>query len=480
MQSQGLKAGRRTFLKRTAGGMVSASTLSLLASHTAWAQGHNQGINPHAALERGYGPLVRTADQDGQEILALPSGFRYVTFGKTGQPLMDGTGLTPRNHDGMGCFPGPDGIIRLIRNHENRNGAGVSTLGVPHAGTPYDARAFGGTITMDFDPAGMRPVREFVSICGTTVNCSGGLAYRDAGWLTCEETLADHRQGFSQPHGYTFLVPASGTAAALPVALKALGRFAKEAALADDRTGIVYQTEDAGNNSGFYRFVPIDADDLTRGGRLQMLKVADAPGFNGFVGQTLGKLLQCEWVDIENPDPALAAGQPSCFAQGRALGGAAFARLEGLYRGEGGSVYFNSTSGGEAQRGQLWHFRPAGPDRGLLRLVFQSPSSAVLDSPDNLCVTPSGAVLFCEDDASGGDNDMHPLAPGITDVNRLIGLSRDGVPFEFAVNVLNDSEFAGACFSPDGDILFVNVFGGGAPLSGMTCAITGPWRKGPL
>jgi len=72
------------------------------------------------------------------------------------------------------------------------------------------------------------------------------------------------------------------------------------------------------------------------------------------------------------------------------------------------------------------------------------------------------------------------LAPGITNVNRLIGLGPKGEPFTFAVNVLNDSEFAGACFSPDGEILFVNLFGDAAPGSGMTCAIWGPWERGPL
>ena len=85
----------------------------------------------------------------------------------------------------------------------------------------------------------------------------------------------------------------------------------------------------------------------------------------------------------------------------------------------------------------------------------------MLDSPDNLCVTPSGAILFCEDDSNptpGHVDDTHPLADGITNVNRLIGLSRDGLPFEFAVN----------------------VFGNQNPASGMTCAISGPWRKGPL
>jgi secreted PhoX family phosphatase len=479
MQSLRFRTGRRDFLRRSAGGIVSASTLSLLAAHSAHAQGHNRGVNPNSALERGYGPLARRADQNGQEVLALPEGFRYVTFGKTGQLLMDGTGVTPRSHDGMACFAGPDGTIRLIRNHELRNAAGDMTLAVPHAGTPYDSRASGGTITIDFDPVSMRPVREFVSICGTYVNCSGGLAYRDAGWLTCEETTADHRQGFAQPHGYTFLVPASGSGAALPVALKAMGRFAKEAALADAQSGIVYQTEDAGNTSGFYRFLPVDAADLERGGRLQMLKVSDEPAFTGFTGQEVGKLIRCEWVDIDDPDPKLATGAASCFAQGRAKGGATFNRLEGVYRGEGNSIYFISTSGGAAQRGQLWQYRPAAADKGTITLVFESPSSAVLDSPDNMCVTPSGAILFCEDDASG-DNDGHPLAPGFRNVDRLIGLSRDGVAFEFAVNVYNESEFAGACFSPDGNILFVNVFGGSAPLSGLTCAITGPWRKGPL
>ena len=476
MQQKDFDNSRRNFLKRSAGGVVSASTLTILASHSAIADDHQplgQG------RERGYGPLRRARDQNGQEILALPPGFSYVTFSKTGQPLMDGTGLVPRNHDGMGCFRGPDGTVRLIRNHENRNAAGVAFLGVPHAGTPYDRQAFGGTITIDFDPVSMRPVREFVSICGTTVNCSGGLAYRDAGWLTCEETVADQRNGFREPHGYTFFVPATGFGAAMPVALKEMGRFAKEAAISDERSGIVYQTEDAGNNSGFYRFLPRDVSDLTLGGRLQMLKVAGEPLFTGFSGQIVGRILNCEWVDIANPDPNLAGGQASCFTQGRIQGGAAFNRLEGVYRGEGNKIYFISTSGGQAQRGQLWEYRATADNKGLLRLAFESPSSAVLDSPDNMCVSPSGAILFCEDDASN-DNDPHPLAPGFANVDRLIGLSRDGVPFEFAVNIASQTEFAGACFSPDGDILFVNIFGDATPGSGMTCAIRGPWRSGPL
>ena len=38
-----------------------------------------------------------------------------------------------------------------------------------------------------------------------------------------------------------------------------------------------------------------------------------------------------------------------------------------------------------------------------------------------------------------------------------------------------DTELAGACFSPDGETLFVNAY---AP--GRTLAITGPWGHAPL
>jgi secreted PhoX family phosphatase len=210
-----------------------------------------------------------------------------------------------------------------------------------------------------------------------------------------------------------------------------------------------------------------------------MLAIQGRPNYSAINNQTIGQELAVQWVTIDNPDPAVINSSTSCFAQGFAKGGARFNRLEGVYRGGDGSIFFISTSGGNAARGQLWQYIPTVSGNGALVLVYESPSSAVLDSPDNMCVTPSGGILFCEDDASG-DNDTHPLAPGFRNVDRLIGLSRAGEPFEFAVNVYNESEFAGACFSPDGEILFVNIFGGSAAGSGMTCAIWGPWRRGPL
>jgi secreted PhoX family phosphatase len=63
------------------------------------------------------------------------------------------------------------------------------------------------------------------------------------------------------------------------------------------------------------------------------------------------------------------------------------------------------------------------------------------------------------------------------------GLTRDGSIFDVAKNLANRTEFAGACFSPDGRILFVNIMGStfddGAE-EGMTLAIRGPWERGAL
>ena len=494
---------RRAFLRRSAatagGAVVATSALQRLTEHAALAAPGNRGNNGRGrgrGRDRrrrmepspGYGRLARMADQRGVEVLALPAGFSYVTFGWTGSDLKSEPGVHARSHDGMGSFAGPGGTTRLIRNHEIRTAAGDATLGVPPNGiAKYDPLANGGCITIDFDTTSKQSVREIASIAGTHVNCAGGVAFGDAGWITCEETVADTRQGYAQKHGYAFFVPATGDGKQRsPQPLRAMGRFAHEAVAVDPGTGIVFETEDAGNDSGFYRFIPADPTNLAAGGTLQMLAVKNAPNYDTIRNQQLGTKLQVEWVTVPEPDPDLAAHDTSVFDQGADAGGGRFNRLEGIWWDHARqSTFFNSTSGGNAGYGQVWEYVP-GKNRnqgGELYLRFESPGKDVLDSPDNLNVTPRGGILLCEDDASGGDNDAHALAPGLENVNRLIGLDAGGRPFEFAVNVLNDSEFAGACWSPDGRVLFVNVFGEGAPGTGMTCAIYPPasgWGSGLL
>ena len=110
----------------------------------------------------------------------------------------------------------------------------------------------------------------------------------------------------------------------------------------------------------------------------------------------------------------------------------------------------------------MWRFRPSTQE---LHLVVESPDEATLDAPDNITTSPRGGVVVCED--GGG-------------INRMVGLDRRGDPFDFAQNLFSGSEFAGACYSPDGTILFVNLQGGSENGTGMTMAIRGPWGGGPL
>ena len=146
-----------------------------------------------------------------------------------------------------------------------------------------------------------------------------------------------------------------------------------------------------------------------------------------------------------------------------------FARLEGCWFGND-LVYFDATSGGAKKAGQIWQFDPA---EQKLTLLFESPDKPVLNMPDNLCVTPRGGIVLCEDNDYGANE--YP--------QRMFGLSPDGELRLFAENnvILNGEknrfsgdfrtkEWAGATFSPDGEWLFVNI-----QTPGITFAITGPW-----
>jgi uncharacterized protein len=478
---------RRAFIARalaaTGGGALSAIALDRLALRAALADkgGHHRS---------SYGEPTPKPDQRGIAVLALPAGFSYVTFGHIGSRMSDGN-LTPLALDGMAAFHGPRGTVRLIRNHEDRNRAGMGS--VPHDRGSYDETAGGGTTTLDYDPRSRRLVRDYVSLSGSHVNCAGGYGLRRRSWLSGEETVFGPMfaaNPFAERHGYVFEVPlhrGPNDSASRP--LKALGRFMHEALATDERTGIVYQTEDpgSGRGAGFYRFIPRDRRHLRKGGRLQILGIAGSPRYDARDGETRGRPLPVTWIDIPDVDPEYTTEDDprGVFQQGWQAGATKFNRLEGCWA-DGDSIFFVSTSGGDAKNGdvntdgyregygQIWEYRQR--SRTLV-LHYESPGGEVLDSPDNLTVTPRGGLLACEDDASDTNGES---------VNRLIGISPEGEAFTFAVNVLSESELAGVCFSPDGRTLFVNLFGAssGKPEDhadeGMTCAITGPWRHGPL
>lgn len=491
---------RRAFLGRSlavaGGALASSAALETLDAHAAWAAAGRPPADPGRT---GYGPLRRTrARNTGEELLALPAGFTYVVFGVTGSTMSDGN-PTPIAHDGMAAFPGPDPrTVRLIRNHEVRNPPATPTGRVHVAGSErYDELGVAGTTTLDVERRTGRLLQDFISLNGTIVNCAGGMMLDGAGWLTCEETTAGPPQGWTRKHGYVFEVPLRGPEPGRPAAsepMPAMGRFSHEAVAVDPATGFVYETEDnSGRPNGFFRYRPNDPRKLSRGGALEMLKVKGRPGYDTREGQRMGARLPVEWVHIPDPDPDLEGGAATVTEQGLAQGAAKFNRLEGCWYGDG-SIFFNSTSGGDAKNGdapnadgylegygQVWQYVPEQGD-GALVLVYESPGRKELDSPDNLVFTPRGGIVLCEDDASGADEDTHPLAPGLSNVNRLIGLDPGGEPFEFAVNITDESEFAGACFSPDGSTMFVNTLGSTSSTEppGRTYAIRGPWRRGPL
>lgn len=410
----------------------------------------------------GYGPL-RAAGPE----LALPAGFSYTLLSWTGKPMSDGA-PTPGAFDGMAAFPLPNGNIRLLRNHENRD--------TPRTARPkgdparaYDPTAGGCVSSLELragDDGTPALVRDFISLSGTIVNCAGGPTPWGS-WLTCEESVEGTRQGWGKEHGYIFEVPAAAEGEIVPVPLTAMGRFVHEAVAVDPDTGIVYETEDR-LLAGFYRFLPETRGALADGGRLEMLAVDDRPNLDTAHGRRIGETFATHWVPIDEPDVRGAWGDPSAvFAQGFSRGAARFARLEGCWWGDD-SVFFHATNGGDASLGQVWQYRPRDGSAGELTLVFESPSVDVLDYPDNITVSPRGGIVICED--GGGEQFVR-------------GLTADGRIFPFAKNTLNNTEFAGACFSPDGQTLFLNIMGSttdAGALKGATVAIRGPWADGAL
>ena len=410
----------------------------------------------------GYGPLAPVKDEaTGLPLLQLPHGFRYISFGWTGDVLDDGL-RTPGAHDGMAAFASR-GRVRLIRNHELTQGPAAN-----RAALTYDRAAGGGTTTLEFDPAQGAWLGGQLSLTGTVRNCAGGPTPWGS-WLTCEEALDEPRTGqpFTRKHGYVFEVPLEGLPTCEP--LVAMGRFVHEAVAVDPATGIIYETEDA-RRAGLYRFVPKNRERLADGGTLEMLALAGRPRFDTRTSQPLGVSYPVTWVPIEHPDRGHAterADGGGVFEQGHARGGAIFARLEGAWYSDG-KVHVTATSGGDAAMGQVWELDLAAQ---TLRLVYESTGAHLLNMPDNICVSPRGGLVLCEDGTA------NPCVHGLTATGQLFTFARNNVMLSGETRgIVGDfrrREFAGATYSPDGQWLFVNI-----QTPGITFAITGPWSSG--
>jgi uncharacterized protein len=490
---------RRAFLRGGAamiGGAMLAKNLERLPGASLEASQCSSG----AQIVSPWGPITPVTDPEtGLDLLKLPPGFSYRSYGWTRDSMNDVLGTpTPPLHDGMAVIQELDrSHLMLVRNHEV-NHPGPVAFG--DGSLVYDAIAGGGTSNLIFDLASGRFISAVPSISGNIRNCSGGVTPWGT-WYTCEEVDTGTTTSAGLRHGYVFEVGAAGPLpGGNPIPFPDMGNFSHEAMATDPATGITYLTEDGPSadgdlGSGFYRFLYNVPGKAEFGGKLQMLAVRDRPNIDFQETGCENRAFPVRWVDIENPDPDVANGAPSTFQQGYAGGGANFRRLEGCWYGAS-SIFFVSTNGGPdlaepagtgIGEGQLFEYNTRSQ---TLRIRYTSPSRAALENPDNIVVTPDGSIIFCEDNSEGSGG-VNP-----NEGERLVWLyptsGQGGDIFTFALNNMDfttsglgnltrpsglflstnqkQNEWAGAVFSPDGRWLFANI-----QTPGVTFAITGPW-----
>jgi secreted PhoX family phosphatase len=413
-----------------------------------------------------YGRLLK----DPEGLLDLPKGFQYQVISRAGETMNDGLRV-PGMPDGMACFPGKNGTVILVRNHEL--GLDSQTQSPFHdqkfpanfprqysydSGESGEAPHIGGTSTIVYDPTKRKVLREFLSLTGTDRNCAGG-PMPWGSWVTCEEP-GDLTSERGKLHGYCFEVKASDDGKLQrAVPLKKLGRFRHEAVAADPQSGIVYLTEDI-NDGLLYRFIPERKGDLSEG-KLQALVIKGSPSadLRNYRGsQTTIKendLMDVEWIDLEDVEAPNADLRYRGFKDGAAR----FARGEGIQYLEG-ALFICCTDGGPNSQGQIYRLIPGKTDQ--IELFLQPKSNELLTNGDNICAAPWGDLVICEDLVSQHQGKTPHLR----------GITPEGKIYSLAKNARNASEFAGSCFSPDGSTLFVNMQG-----LGLTLAITGPWQK---
>ena len=214
-------------------------------------------------------------------------------------------------------------------------------------------------------------------------------------------------------------------------------------------------TEDRGD-SLLYRFIPTRPGQLAHGGTLQALVldgVTDTSNHESIAMQA-GQAVRGSWItleDVESPEDDLRT-------RGAARGAARFSRGEGIWMGDG-EMFFTATSGGAAREGQIFRLRPDAASGDMLDLFYESPAGSEYSFGDNICVAPYGDLVVCEDQY------------GETVDNYLRGITPAGEAYPLG-RLRLQTETAGACFSPDGRTMFLNIY---HPT--MTLAITGPWPK---
>jgi secreted PhoX family phosphatase len=357
----------------------------------------------------------------------------------------------------MGSFNLGGGRVALVRNHEQTEN--------------------GGTTTIIYDCENRTRISHHRSLAGTSRNCAGGVTPWGT-WLSCEEQIER-----GSVYGWVYQVPAIHDGPGVRQQLRQLGRFNHEAAMVDPDSGIVYMTEDRIDGL-FYRFVPkAPRSPLTPAteGVLQALAFADE-GFRrdsrNWVREdwSKGSPRKVRWLTLDDVEEMSLRDR--LRRQGHDRGAVLFACGEGIHFGREVSgateFYFTATSGGFIKSGQIFRYRPA---EEMIDLFLESTDPKDFNYGDNLAVAPNGDLIICEDAYVGGERNywLREIsgtvggAPGCY----LRGVTPKGEVYKLAW-VPAKGELAGACFSADGQTLFVNIY---SPAT--TLAIKGPqgWQR---
>ena len=422
--------------------------LSGILSASAFAEPLNQILQ--ASKSRSISNKMK---KDPQKIIDVHQSLSYDIISRQGDLMSDGYRV-PGSPDGMAAFSIKNNQTVLIRNHELGRTSGRlmgpfkdSSVDVLRLGKmQYDNNAFGGTTSIVIDNSTNKVVKEYLSLVGTMTNCAGGVSPMDT-WLTCEENINKKRKN-KVPHGYVFEVDPRKDYLQEPVPIKQMGRFQHEA-VAFDKYGNGYLTEDRSDGL-LYKFVPKSKDSLFEGDLYALnIRVKDSRNWKKR-DVAKNQKYKIKWVKLEDVDPV----SDTLREEGKEKGATIFARGEGITY-DGDSIFITCTSGGSYKKGQIWKLTPNSEQDATLELWYEVDHKDGLNMPDNITVSPWGDLIVCEDNP---------------DLDRLWGITPDGRPYLIAENNYTGAELAGACFSPAGRTLYINI-----QQNGQTISIDGDW-----
>jgi hypothetical protein len=374
--------------------------------------------------------LATTPDANG---LLIPQGFTSRVIAQANQPVGSTSFLWHTDPDGAAVFSAPDGGWVYVSNREFMPG-GVDAI-------RFDAA---GEITAAYNilPGAL-----------TRLNCGGGVTPWGT-WMSGEE----------YDLGVIWECDPFDTSGTAVTRWNGLGSFYHEAVAIDPLTNVFYLTEDRPDGR-FYRFVPDTANVGARPsqtGSLQAMRVITTDDINAEGAQGPWPV---DWLDIPTPNPIgtvqgdIVIGQtPTRLQQPDST---AFNGGEGIWH-QAGIIYYTTKGDRRVYALDI----PAQTLTVLYDDVSHQPNP-VLDSVDNVVITPGGDIVIVEDKSEANQQAVAIRADGsIAPMIQLV--DHEG------------SEVTGPAFSPDGRFFYFSSQrgpgnGGTTGTAGITYAVEGPW-----